>query len=246
MKRFTKTFSTLSIYVIEFINRLTNVGNRKLYKSYYSIRNQEIDGLTSLLKKHTKNGKYDENILIQLIILISFLKQKYFDQIRIDLGNSEATIINRKLGHYFTLKSKSKNYIRNIIQHEFNQTSIQSEEIDQFLSILVDAIISGDRDVLCQEADITIIFKAEILKYIESLNISYKTQLDREFFNIAILAMCKFEASEWVFYYIKKYKIPEDSFSFIFFDQNHAFIRFGTYSQYVQNRYALIKDSYNQ
>ena len=241
MKRFTKTFSTLSINLIEFINRLTGV-NRKLYKSYNCIRNYDVDYIIALLQKHTKSGEYNEETLLALTILISFLKQRYFSQIKLDLYYSEGIIVNRKLGQFFKLKNKSKKQIKNIIQYEFDQTSIQLKEIDYFITILVNAIISNNKDALCQKADISLYFKADILNYINSLNISYKSQFDKKLFFIGILSVCELEVSESSFCAIKDHKLQKDILSFFWYDSNHPFIQFDTYNQYVKNRYSLINN----
>lgn len=241
MKRFTKTFSNLSINFIEFINRLTGV-NRKLNKSYNCIKDYDIDKIIVLLKKHTKNGEHDEETLLALIILISFLKQYYFNQIRLDLYFSEGTLVNRKLGHFFNLKNKSKKYIKNIIQYEFSQTDIQLKEIGQYIEILVKAITSNNKEALCQGADISLYFKSNILSYINSLNIVYKSQFDKKLFFIEILSVCEWEVSEGLFCSIKNYKVQKDSLSFFWYDNNHPFIQFDTYNQYVKNRYTLINN----
>ncbi|HQX02473.1 MAG TPA: hypothetical protein PKZ44_00030 [Flavobacterium sp.] len=216
--------------------------NNKLHKSYGCIRDCEIDYIITLLKKHSKNGKYDKKTLTELTTIISFLKQRYFDQVRIDLAYDEGLPVNRKLSQYFILKTKSKNYIKNIISYEFNQTKLQSKEIDNYKSTLVDTIISGNQDALCQHTDISLFFKSEILNHINSLNISYKGQHDKRLFFIEFLSICKFEISERLFDYVKNHTLSEDSLPFTIYDSNHPLIQFDTYNQYVKNRYTLINN----
>lgn len=180
-----------------------------------------------------------------IIAILYYLTDGDFDIARYGQENasfkdSEINVRMIELCSVLALQPASK--IKLILKYLFALKDIPYDSnLRKQINPMVYVLHQGKVDELCNSADLSIPFKADLLNYINLLNFPFKDETAKRFFFIKLLDCVYLEMSEGVFSMHNIHNPDDDPRkTFITSVKMHPFLKYDNYSNYVNDRYKLI------
>ncbi|MFN8263797.1 MAG: hypothetical protein U0T07_09745 [Chitinophagales bacterium] len=196
---------------------------------------------------NTQRNYYQKLIIALLFYLIS----GEFDIARYEADRSsfEDSEINTRMCELcFVLALKSESEIKLIIEYLFELKSISPDSaLRKQIGIITEVLHNGKVDELCDSADLSIPFKANLLNYINLINFPYRSESAKRMFFIKLLSHVYLEICEGTLSLFNIHNSPDDvRKAFLKPTKPHPFFNYKTYDDYIFHRYSLINNFLTQ
>jgi len=169
-----------------------------------------------------------------IVAIIYYLTDADFDIARYEqsrgFNDSEINIRMSELCCVLVLRPESE--IKLIIEYLFDLKNIQADSaLRNQINILAEVLHNDNIDEICNTADLSIPFKAELLNFIALIKFPYKNEIMKRVFFIKMLACVYLEMSEGTFL------LHKNTWRTL---EMHPFIKHEDYNCYINSRYDLI------
>jgi hypothetical protein len=213
--------------------------------SKYVIKRERLWEISQqLARDYFDHGKNHYNLEKSIEAILTFLTYDGFDILRYNQNKKfkDSELNTRIIELVTVLESKSLREINSIINYLFNLKKIPLDSIFRTrIETITKTIHENKISELSNSAELALPLKAEILKYIKYLDFPYMNKISKSMFFIKMLGAVSLEMSEEIFdeYQNAAWQDNGEYFS-LMFDEDHPFLKYDCYFDYVQERYTII------
>lgn len=226
--------------------------SKVIFPKYYMSIRQANETSNLLIDECLEIDDNTQRIYYQKIIiaLLFYLVDGDFDIARYEADRSsfEDSEINTRMYELcFVLALKSESEIKLIIEYLFELKNISPDSaLRKQIDIIVEVLHNGKVDELCDSADLSIPFKANLLNYINLINFPYKSESAKRIFFIKLLSRVYLEICEGTLSLFNVHNSSDDvRKAFLKPTKPHPFFNYKTYDDYISNRYEIINHFLN-